>query len=63
MADGLWPREYQDNIFISRVRDRVGQENFDPNRNVNRALHWTTIGLLDGESVRGLYCREEGDVV
>ncbi len=47
----------------NRGLDRVCEDILDPNRNVDRAFHLTTLMLRDGESVSGLFRREEGEVL
>ncbi len=44
----------------NRGFDRLCEDILDPNRLVDNAFHLTTLNLKDGESVSGLFRREEG---
>jgi putative heme-binding domain-containing protein len=47
----------------NRGLERVLEDVFDPNRNVDRAFRTQIIKLKDGEVVSGLFRREEGELV
>ena len=47
----------------NRGLDRICEDVLDPNRNVDRAFHSTTLTLRDGDSVSGLFRREEGELL
>ncbi len=47
----------------NRGLDRLCEDVLDPNRNVDHAFYTTSITLKDGESVSGLFRREEGELI
>ena len=47
----------------NRGLDRICEDVLDPNRNVDHAFYTTTLSLKDGESVSGLFRREEGELI
>jgi len=46
-----------------RGLERLLEDVLDPNRNVDPAFHTAILSLRDGESVSGLYRREEGEAI
>ncbi|MBY0526898.1 MAG: HEAT repeat domain-containing protein [Gemmataceae bacterium] len=51
-----------DGVGIRGV-DRLLEDVFDPNRNVDQAFRSTTLALTNGQIVQGLVLREEGEVI
>jgi putative heme-binding domain-containing protein len=46
-----------------RGLDRLLEDTLDPNRNVDQAFRTTSLILLSGTTVQGLFLREEGAVL
>ncbi|MBL9129158.1 MAG: hypothetical protein JNL97_16025, partial [Verrucomicrobiales bacterium] len=47
----------------TRGEERLLEDILAPNRNVDRAFWTTSLALRDGESVSGLFRREEGELL